>query len=104
LSKWPLYFGQRRQSGSVLFSDGLLAAPLAIDDKQHVRLALKVGTADESSAIDQDLAAAFVANRIGYTSSAHPPPSPLGVLFSMARERQSDAQTHCNLILVLGRI
>jgi len=77
LSEGPLYFGQRRQFNSAAFSCkniGLPAAPSAIDYKQHVRLALKVGTPDESSAIDEDLAAAFVANRIGDTSPAHPSP------------------------------
>jgi hypothetical protein len=77
LSEWPLYFGQRRQSSSAAFSCknvGLLAAPSAIDYKQQVRLALKVSTPDESSAVDEDLAAAFVANRVGYTSATHSPP------------------------------
>jgi hypothetical protein len=87
-----------------VFSVGLLAAPLAIDDKQHVRLPLKVSTPDEPSAVDEDLAAAFVANRIGDTSAAHPPPSLLLVLFSMTRDDQCNARTQRNLILSLERI
>ncbi len=76
LSEGSLYFGQRRQSGSAAFSCkniGLLAAPSAIDYKQQVQLALKVGTPDESSGIEQDLDAAFVADRIGDTSVTHSP-------------------------------
>ncbi|HLM98825.1 MAG TPA: hypothetical protein VK335_06065 [Bryobacteraceae bacterium] len=51
----------------------MLAAPSAIDYKQQVQLALKVGTPDESSGIEQDLDAAFVADRIGDTSVTHSP-------------------------------
>jgi hypothetical protein len=80
-SEGPLHFRQWRQSGRAIFSCkniSLLAALLAINYKEHVGLALKVSTPDESSAIGQDLAAAFVANRIGYTSLSHPPPSQFG--------------------------
>jgi hypothetical protein len=51
---------------------GLLAALSARDYKQQVRPASKVGTPDESSGIDQDLSAAFVANRIGDIFASHP--------------------------------
>jgi hypothetical protein len=103
-----LYFRQRRQASSAAFlckNIGLLAALSAKDYEQQVQLALKVGTPNEPSGIEQDLDAAFVADRIGDTSVTHSPLLTfLRVLFSMTRNNQCNAQTHCNLILALGRI
>jgi len=85
-------------------SISLLAALSAIDHKQHVWLAFKVGAPDESSGVDQDLPAAFVTNRISDTSAVHSSIAPVRVLFSMTREYQCDAKMQCNLISALGRI
>jgi hypothetical protein len=82
----------------------LLTTLSAIDDKQHFRLALKVGTPDESSGIDQDPVAAFAANRIGDTFAAHSSPSPYESCLLGRASVLSSAQPQCNLILALGRI
>jgi hypothetical protein len=106
LSEGPLPFGKWRQSSSAAFSCnniGLLAAPSAIDYKQHVRLALKVSTPDESCDLDQDFPAAFVADRIIGTSPTHALPSPY-VLLSMTASLPYSVRTQCNLISALGRI
>jgi hypothetical protein len=78
LQEGLLHLGEWRQNSGAVFACknvGLFATRPAINYKQHVRLARKVGTPDESSDIDQDLAPTLVTNRIGYTSTAHPPPS-----------------------------